>query len=485
MDDKRPAVNLRSLAELFFANIEKRILTRYDLNFDPTLTLGREHLKDEVRAAIQAQDESYWNACTEELAKIIEHQKIRGSPDYDILFVPDLVEILGTAVGMVAAQEDSEALKEAFDSSLLIQQLLKGVWEPKGLLALLLVLTSGCDPARQTKLSEIGLLFTKGHHRDGLADVVCGLRQLLQVLEDICVDRANKFLDENRPRLIGSTVLFMQEAFAEAPPCLQKEFERSVPWYRTIQWVFNPQADPKKLLFAFMEGLSRLVLPSSEEDFPSTFVADYERLSRIRGSLLVLVAFRTFDQFRKAMTGLPLLPNIDDEGLSSLCNKLLGAARATTSNVNDLAENTSELLSMILECFFGTSPSECQLKVDPRMFEDMEQEYHEKLLRHLRQKTEYYRERPLIELHIGLAAQTPVCRRQDLDTSARVESMLNVAFDKVVNVVTHVGILHWRVWGDYYEIMGGGRHGTNYARWWFPSRGADTSAACDREPSNI
>ena len=74
MDDKRPAVNLRSLAELFFANIEKRILTRYDLNFDPTLTLGREHLKDEVRAAIQAQDESYWNACTEELAKIIEHR---------------------------------------------------------------------------------------------------------------------------------------------------------------------------------------------------------------------------------------------------------------------------------------------------------------------------------------------------------------------------------------------------------------------------
>lgn len=293
-----PPVTKKSLSELDVSKIIHNPKLRHDINFDADLHF-RPNLEGEKGRRKQDRSNQFWNALEQQLTEFVIDRdtfylKYGDGSDWCL---PALLGAVKGIMQTLVPQRDRAYLDEGFDVNLLMQQFNKGVADLEKLASWLSsVLKCHCAPMRDDNVNEMYNQLSYGNKNNDMGEIVRGMRSLLSVLEAMKLDVANHQIRCLRPLLIEDTAHFEQRYFYKKIAHSRMDVRPSKLWYREACRRYSSllEVPAKTQAFGdatvFFEALSRLVLPSAEDQtLPNTLEFDAERIHRLRSDMMDMI----------------------------------------------------------------------------------------------------------------------------------------------------------------------------------------------------
>ncbi|KAI1506111.1 T-complex protein 11 [Biscogniauxia marginata] len=286
-----PPVTKATLSELDVAKIIHNPKLRHDINFDPELHF-RPNLDGEKGKRKQEKANQFWATLGEQLQQFVvdrdEFMKRFGRGEEWCL--PLLLKSVKEIIQTLVPTKDRMYLDEGLNVDLIMQQFSKGIADLEKLASWLSgVLKSHCAPMRDEWVDEMYNQLTNGNRTNDMEELVQGMRSLLSVLEAMKLDVANHQIRCLRPILIEDTVHFEQRFFSKKIRDRKLDPLPAHMWYSSVSSEFSQDAASTQAfgeMAPFFEALARIVLPSSIESLPNTFLFDEERVLKLRTDML-------------------------------------------------------------------------------------------------------------------------------------------------------------------------------------------------------
>ena len=291
-DILEPPITKTSLSELDVAKIIHNCKLRHDINFDPDLHF-RPNLEGDKGRLKQNRHNSFWRSLRDQLTQFVVDRDgfFARNGDGDDWCLPLLLKTVKSILEGLVPQRDLGLLDEGLNIELLMQQFYHGILDLEKLAEWLRnVLKSHCAPMRDDEVDSMYKLVRDGNREGDLDKLVCGLRDLLSILEHMKLDVANHQIRCMRSQLIQETIVFEQRTFIKRINTHRFSVEDARLWYKDAHKQFSSlPARGFGDLSVFFEALSRLILPSAASDnrrIPETFQHDHDRLLKLRMDML-------------------------------------------------------------------------------------------------------------------------------------------------------------------------------------------------------
>ncbi|KAF2840809.1 T-complex 11, partial [Patellaria atrata CBS 101060] len=300
--DRVPPITRNSLSELDIGAIINNPKLRHDLNFDRELHF-RPNLDGEKGKEKKRTEENWLSALVAE----IELFRILGAAGYESTplwnqireasqpRLPKMFDNVKEILKNLSPEKDHARIDEQFDVPLLMQQIERGICDLVGFAEWLAhLLKAHCAPMRDDSVEEMVRITRKGSETGNAKDLVAGLKQLLDILENMKLDVANHQVRHLRALLIEDTINFEQKYHLHRISRGRINDEFSLSWYlqskdshlkENTESVDRPNAVPSPFGI-FIHALLKLVTsPDVSQNFPETFSLDDERLRTLRAEL--------------------------------------------------------------------------------------------------------------------------------------------------------------------------------------------------------
>ncbi|KAK8094265.1 hypothetical protein PG997_000950 [Apiospora hydei] len=286
-----PPVTKTTLSELDVNKIIHNPKLRHDINFDPELHF-RPNLDGEKGRRKQVKADQFWTSLRDQLQQFVADpvlfQQRYGQGQGWCL--PVLLKAVKEIIQTLVPSRDRVYLDEGLNVDLIMQQFHRGIADLEKLASWLSgVLKSHCAPMRDEWVDEMYNQLTNGNRTNDMEELVQGMRSLLSVLEAMKLDVANHQIRCLRPILIEDTVKFEKRFFYKKIQSNKLDPQIAQHWYAVACHELLPSQESKAAfgeMAVFFEALSKLILPSTMEQLPNTFLFDEERMFKLRADML-------------------------------------------------------------------------------------------------------------------------------------------------------------------------------------------------------
>ncbi|KAI9831433.1 MAG: hypothetical protein M1819_005032 [Sarea resinae] len=189
-------------------------------------------------------------------------------------------------------------ISEALDPAVVQSECNKGSFSYEKFFSFMLsILPRLCAPVRDSDIKALA--------EDESGDVIDRLARLMHVIDLLSLDFANFLLQESAPGLIGQAPEYERNRFAQDLDSKVINLQRTERWWRHAQIKVSDEAsrrDPEGLNLpinrptitqVYMQGLADLSIATSPLlaiNLPDTLNLDKDRIIRIRGDVLTIVA---------------------------------------------------------------------------------------------------------------------------------------------------------------------------------------------------
>lgn len=480
----QPPITPDSLAELDMPRIINNPKLRHDVNFDRELhfrpNLDGARGKQKIKSA-----DDYWKALEAELYMLDLSQRARAQPDgtaapgyWESLMresrkrLPSVFEVVRDILTTLVPDQDQAKITERLDVDLLIQQIDNGVCDLVDLANWLgKVLKNHCAPMRDGLVDKMRKSITKGATQADQKMMVCGLRQLLNLLEAMKLDVANHQIRHMRPLLIADTINF------------QKRYND----HRIGLGKLNPEVsrlwlEQERDTFSMIEGTSLthldtltqailrdLLFCSSTTSLTSTFYLDLDRLRTIRVDMHNIICQRVCGDILLELLGTAAPRSDVPKVLSALrasLTAIVGAQGVWTDRVENIAVEIVRI-ALTLEGRSHAHDASLIALAERKLGSDLDptssafcmqaRDMLDRLLPKAKECINSHCKLTAIELQEALVPQLPSTPTHSLGMGAVCEPVAAAKSSDpdtdLVNRFSHVVVLHWQVWSDLVYLV--------------------------------
>ncbi|KAH8906576.1 T-complex 11 [Coniochaeta sp. PMI_546] len=314
-----PPVTKATLSELDVNKIIHNPKLRHDINFDPELHF-RPNLDGERGRKKQEKANQFWKALLDQILLFVTDRPafLAQCPDEGNWCLPQLLRAVREILQTLVPLRDREFLNEGLNVDLLMQQFNKGIADLEKLASWLSgILKLHCAPMRDEWVDEMYNELSSGNSNNDMAELVKGMRTLLNVLEAMKLDVANHQIRCLRPVLIEDTVHFEQRFFLKKIQSGKLNLEAARQWYQNAKGsapleyldARNPYAQAFGETAVFFFAATKLILPSTPVEVPNanvcpnTFVFDEERILKLRSdmydTICLEICMRQFEELER------------------------------------------------------------------------------------------------------------------------------------------------------------------------------------------
>jgi hypothetical protein len=316
-----PPVTRATLSELDVQKIVHNPKLRHDINFDPDLHF-RPNLDGEKGRRKQEKANQFWNALYEQLILfVVDREAFEARYSRDSWCLPVLLRAAREIIETLVPQRDRDLLNDGLNVDLLMQQFYRGVADLEKVAAWLAsLLKLHCAPMRDEWVDEMCNELSNGNRNNDVAEIVKGLRSLLNVLEAMKLDVANHQIRCLRPALIEDTIHFEQRFFLKKIESGKVSIRPALAWYQNareiVHRMYDGASSPHAHAFGdmaiFFEGLVHTLLPSTApKTIPPTFIFDEDRILKLRSdlhdSICLEICMRKFEEYERLSRVSPFL----------------------------------------------------------------------------------------------------------------------------------------------------------------------------------
>jgi hypothetical protein len=312
-------VTKATLSELDVNKIIHNPKLRHDINFDPELHF-RPNLDGERGRKKQDKANQFWNALLDQLYLFVtDRARFQAlHQDAENWCLPQLLKAVREIIQTLVPQRDREILNEGLNVELLMQEFNKGIADLEKLASWLSgILKLHCAPMRDDWVDEMYHELSSGNRNNDMAELVKGMRTLLNVLEAMKLDVANHQIRCLRPVLIEDTVAFEQRFFLKKIQSGKLNLGAARQWYQNAKSnapleyldARHPYAQAFGETAVFFFAATKLILPSTPVEVPNanvcpnTFVFDEERLLKLRSdmydTICLEICMRQFEELER------------------------------------------------------------------------------------------------------------------------------------------------------------------------------------------
>lgn len=529
-----PPITRQSLAELDIQNIISNIKLRHDVNFDRDLSF-RPNLdgakgQEKVKAA-----QRYWRALVAELE--LYTRLFRGTPLHEVETnrwstivehaerrIPKIFSTIRDVLKSLVPDRDHSRVDEHLDVPMLMQEIERGVCDLVRLSEwMACLLKEHCAPMRDEWVDKMVSYTRTGVTHNKSESIVKGLCELLGILESMKLDVANHQIRNLKSLLIEDTVNFETHYHLDRLVAgrARVNIQTAQKWYGSATEEFatfcTQQEASRRHLEIFIRGVTATLFgKDGRSDFPETLYLDADRLQIIKAEIEDYVFFEVcLDMFATLLKEFgyqgPSLSTARKQLVSSLTaimgNTSVGygphqwmansealsleilrqaSTIACRSTIYDF-DNLSSANQRLRHLFFGTFTTQArnlEAAVLPMVLNIMEKHNHSSPVELFNSlvPTTTSPTLPTTQLSPVLSTDTfspPTLLHPD------VRRLSDVA-----NRISHIIILHWRVWGkiayvqeDTASPRSTTAHATQIADSHIPSS-MRTGEAADCEPEN-
>ncbi|KAF2035556.1 hypothetical protein EK21DRAFT_53941 [Setomelanomma holmii] len=515
----RPPITKQSLSELDIQNIITNIRLRHDVNFDRDLSF-RPNLDGAKGQQKRRTTDQYWKALEAELElytrlfhgtpspldrnssdwlQLAEHAKLR---------IPIVFRTIQEVLKSLVPDRDHARVDEHLDVPMLMQEIERGVCDQVRLAEWMAqLLKEHCAPMRDGLVDKMVDITREGVAARNSATIVEGLRQVLAILEAMKLDVANHQIRNLKTLLIDDTINFEKHYHLDqlVGHRSRVNIDTAQAWYLRATWQYVEQfptsprdIEPVQLEIMVRTVIAQLFDRDSRVEFPETFYLDQDRLRTLKAEIEDLVhievcidAFATFlkqlghngslspairHQLHSALVAImgdnlgygarQWAINSEALSLEILRQAALVAGQALTYSYDTLAQANEQLLRM-----FYSSPSTHEPSLEAHL-----------LHRVLTCADRNVKSTPMDLFNNLIPIPNSIPRPQpihfphllttDTSSSQHTLNLESTKWQDIGNRITHIILLHWRVWRSIAYILEDGHN-----RQSSPSATTSTSAS--------
>ncbi|KXJ86689.1 T-complex protein 11-domain-containing protein [Microdochium bolleyi] len=308
-----PPVTKATLSELDVGKIVHNPKLHHDINFDPELHF-RPNLDGEKGHKKQARAQQFWQSLASQLRMFMTDRDsfmtLYGQGQEWCL--PMLLKSVKDIISTLVPARDRAQLEEGLNVPHIMQQFAYGMADLEKLASWLSsVLKSHCAPMRDEWVDEMYKQLTNGNRNNDVDELVKGMRSLLSVLEAMKLDVANHQIRCLRPVLIEETVAFEDRFFRKKLREGKFDATAAKEWYSRMTDKASQHQQGSAQAFGdmaiYFESVAEMIMPSSHEPFPNTFLFDEERMTKLRSDMLDAInlelCMRLYDRLDRASPG--------------------------------------------------------------------------------------------------------------------------------------------------------------------------------------
>lgn len=461
-----PPVTKRSLSCLDLATATKRIAWLHDVALSPDAYMRPQTVGV---AAKRKQDQAnlFWKTLETQLRAFLDPSK---RADFVETYgmngdwcLPRFLQTVTDILDSIVAEPYVQVVREGLDVKRNMQQYYGGNLEVGGMADWLSgLLTAQCAPMRDEQAYRMGELIRAGNEEGNVRKLVEGLRELLALLESMKLDIVNNCIMGDRPRIIHEIVRLERHYFADEISSGRMRIHDAKDWYSWTRYHGGMQRYSCNELDVFFQGLSRLVLPSSDSAIPGNFVHDHNNLMRVRKEILdavnIDVCIRIFQGLEDG--NLTLRIACGQRDASELLKFLSNLLPTLSSEPSKSWQSLAPLIAAEMGRCLGHDGQEqtraaearlrdslCQYNSDT--FQQAERDFHQRFLEKILIKVrDCQRASASTYYHSQLEMELRLKRSRD----PRDEECADRT-DGLANRIAHIGLLHWAVWSD--RVYGG------------------------------
>ncbi|KAF1940961.1 camp-mediated signaling protein Sok [Clathrospora elynae] len=306
-----PPVTKQSLSELDIQNIITNIKLRHDVNFDRNLSF-RPNTEGPKGQEKERAAQKYWIALEAEL--VLYNRLFQGTPPIHFSQakleafthhaerrIPKLFQTVRDVLKSLVPDRDHLRIDEHLDIPMLMQAIERGVCDLVRLAEWLAqLLKEHCAPMRDVFVDEMVASTREGVAGHSLEKIVDGLRGLFGILEAMKLDVANHQIRNLKTLLIEDTVNFEKHYHLDRLVNSRSRISINTAqnWFADATKEFGPHCSQRSrdAQRFRLEVLTRSVVAISfgrdgRSDFPETFFLDQDRLRMLKAEINDLVMF--------------------------------------------------------------------------------------------------------------------------------------------------------------------------------------------------
>lgn len=487
-----PPITKMSLSELDIQHIITNVRLRHDVNFDRDLSFrpNLDGCKGQQKKQATTQ---YWRALEAELelytrlfqgtpspknqdgerwATLISHAQRR---------IPVMFRTIQDVLKSLVPERDHARVDEHLDVPMLMQEIQRGICDLVRLAEWLAqLLKEHCAPMRDGVVDGMVAVIRTGVVEHSSARIVDGLRELFGVLETMKLDVANHQIRNLKTLLIEDTVNFEKQYHLDKLVSRRSrvDLDAAHAWYAHATWEFADQlsTQPRSVRNLQLEVFVRAVVAqffnrSGRQEFPDTFYLDQDRLRPLKAEIEDLIhmevctdAFAVIlKQFGCDITMSPSIRHHLHTSLLAIMGSVLGhgshqwnihsealsleilrqASLIAGQNLSFSHETLESANDLLLHMFYNSSRTH-----NPRLESTLLTRTIACIDRHTNATAA-----ELFNNLVPVADQTTPQPKQlshlsttNTSSFSPTSSVESAKWQDVANRVTHVVLVHWRIW---------------------------------------
>ncbi|KAJ8111690.1 hypothetical protein OPT61_g5777 [Boeremia exigua] len=488
-----PPITRQSLSELDIQNIITNIRLRHDVNFDRDLSF-RPNLdgakgQEKVKVA-----QRYWRALVAELE--LYNRLFQGTPpllDMDtadrpaiILHaerrIPRIFQTIREVLKSLVPDRDHSRVDEHLDVAMLMQQVERGICDLVGLSEWMsCLLKEHCAPMRDQWVDKMVSYTRTGVAQNKPESIVKGLCELLGILESMKLDVANHQIRNLKTLLIEDTINFETHYHLDrlVNGRARVNIQGAQKWYRSATHEFasictSQGGSPCLSLEVFVRGVTATLFGrDGRSDFPETMYLDTDRLQTIRAEIEDAIFFEVcLNMFANLLKQFgyqrPSLPTTCQQLITSLMaimgESSLGygphqwmansealsleilrqasnlAGRATAYDYDNLSSANQHLRHLFFSTF-TTHARNIEAAILPMILASINKHNSSSPMELFNNLVPTTASTTTSSVHNGPFTTT------DTFPSLHILHPDTCKFSDIAKRVSHIIILHWRVWG--------------------------------------
>ncbi|KAF2430682.1 hypothetical protein EJ08DRAFT_660617 [Tothia fuscella] len=466
-----PPITKQSLSELDIGSIIHNPKLRHDVNFDGELHF-RPNLDGQKGQLKKDAQNGYWHGITAELT-LCQHMggpfpSEEASTQYRkdcFRRLPLMFETIKAILKHLVPDRDQAHVDEHLDVFIVLQEIEKGVCDIESIAEWLAqLLKTHCAPMRDEMVDRmVGMV-----RRGGPTSISNGLRELFAVLEAMKLDVANHQIRHLRALLIEDTINFERKYNINRIKRQRYNISYARSWYhsgkRSLERIplIQDGSWPNRDVEAFLAALLDSLIPTTDSmPWPDTFVLDFDRLQMLKCEVQELMNEKAYCRVLCKLIEKKGIPSLVNNGsspkiLAELHNTVAHGTFSGLPSSNIVVELVRQALRLC-----GSSESynaewaglaETLLHEtlsDPNLLQKHAHSVRRELLRELQRNVERYLTSSPWDMFNALVAptiSTPPSILPPILPAGNVPSTRPNRQTEIVNRITHIAVIHWRVW---------------------------------------
>ncbi|KAF2848042.1 Tcp11-domain-containing protein [Plenodomus tracheiphilus IPT5] len=300
-----PPVTKQSLSELDIQSVITNIKLRHDVNFDRDLSFrpNLDGAKGQEKSRVAS---NYWTALVAEL--MLYERLYQGTPPVRLgqlqweaithhaeRRIPTMFQTIANVLKSLVPDRDHSRVDEHLDVAMLMQEIERGICDLVRFAEWMAhLLKEHCAPMRDEWVDDMVQHTREGVVRNDPEMIVQGLRELLGILEAMKLDVANHQIRNLKNLLIEDTINFEHHYHLDrlVSGRSRANINAAQSWYADAIEEFGHQCIPRQRSSTSfqLEAFVRVVVATlfgrnSGKDFPETFYLDQDRLRMLQAEL--------------------------------------------------------------------------------------------------------------------------------------------------------------------------------------------------------